>query len=367
VEEVLPEKKLELEAELRCLIALFSYTLYDFFGPVPIVTDPAITRDPLSVYKPEKPSKEWMINYIEEQALFAKEYLPAGYSPDNWGRMTKGTAMMILLKLYMHEKNWQKSADITQEIIAMNQYNLQNLYRSVFSINNEKNDEIIWAIPRTSVNSESGNFWLVFCMPQVYVSPEGNNLQKWGGYKVPWNMYDKFEEDKDQRLECLWRYLNTSSGILDLKQLNIAWAKAGAVPAKYDEDPTAVGIGHGNDEVVFRYAEVLLSRAEALNNLNGPNQESINLINLIRNRANATPISLTDFSSKKSLNNFILEERFRELYFEGVRRQDLIRHGKFLEKAIERGSLNPVKTRELFPIPQPAIDENPKIKQNDGY
>lgn len=363
------EKKLEYEAELRCLIALYSYTLYDLFGPVAIVTDTEITRDPLSVFKPERPSKDWMISYIEEQGMFAKEHLPKSYSSENWGRVTKGTAMMILQRLYMHERNWQESTNITKQIMDLNQYSLQSSYKSVFSIHNEQNNEIIWAIPATSASNGNGNLWRVFCTPSAYVSPSGLSYQKWGGYKVPWNMYEKFEENQDTRLECLLRKIPVpwGSGTLDLKLANEGWTRAGAIPAKYDEDPNTEGMTHGNDEVVFRYAEVLLSRAEALNNLNGPNQESIDLLNEIRNRANASPVSLGDFPTKESFNDFLLDERFREMFFEGVRRPDLIRHDKFLEKAKERDALMPIEGRELLPIPQNAIDENPKIKQNSSY
>ena len=96
---------------------------------------------------------------------------------------------------------------------------------------------------------------------------------------------------------------------------------------KYSEDPEQKGERQSNDFIMFRYADVLLAKAEALNELHGPTAESVELVNKIRRRAGATEIRLADYN-KESLRDFILDERGRELYCEGHRRDDLIRHGK---------------------------------------
>src|SRR5690606_32845713 len=74
--------------------------------------------------------------------------------------------------------------------------------------------------------------------------------------------------------------------------------------------------------------DILLMRAEALNELNGPNDESISLINDVRERSNVPGIELSDFSSKETLRDFIFEERGLEFFMEGRRRDDLIRWGR---------------------------------------
>lgn len=362
MDEALKERYI---AELRGIMALCGYTLYDFYGPVPIVVDPEITMDPNTDFQPERPTKEWMVNYIEEQAKYAMNNLPATYTNDDFGRISKGTAMMVLLKLYMKEKEWQKAADMAKAMMDLNVYELQGTYKSIFSIFNERNEEIVWAVPRTV--SDGINTWLAHVLPGEYKSPAGIPVQRWGGYKVPWAMYDKFETENDQRLEVLWRKLNTAKGEVDIRTSDFPYASYGAIPVKYDEDPGSTGLAHGNDYVVYRFAEVLLARAEALNNLNGPNQESVDLINEIRNRAKTTPIDLDQFADKQALNDYILDERFRELFLEGSRREDLIRHGKYLKKAEERGAVITDDHFLLFPIPQWAIDENEKIQQNAGY
>ena len=73
-----------------------------------------------------------------------------------------------------------------------------------------------------------------------------------------------------------------------------------------------------------------------MNELNGPSEEAIEWVNQIRRRANATEIKLVDFN-KDTFRDFILDERGRELYCEGHRRDDLIRHGKYIEYAVRMG------------------------------
>jgi len=110
----------------------------------------------------------------------------------------------------------------------------------------------------------------------------------------------------------------------------------------------------------------MLSRAEALNEINGPTMASIDLINQVRGRVNASLVSLNDFSNKESLRGFILAERGREFYSEGLRREDLIRHGKFIQQAIDRG-IAAADYQVLYPIPQAQIENNPNLIQNSGY
>ncbi|MEX2594855.1 MAG: RagB/SusD family nutrient uptake outer membrane protein [Anditalea sp.] len=131
-----------------------------------------------------------------------------------------------------------------------------------------------------------------------------------------------------------------------------------------------MGNEHGNDEPEIRYADILLSRAEALNELNGPNQESIDLINQVRLRAGLSSelLAVGDFSTKEALREHLLNERAWEFYGEvGIRREDQIRMGTFISSAIERGHTNAQPFRVVFPIPQAAIDADPNLVQNENY
>jgi len=357
--------KRRYQAEMKGVIALLSYTLYDFYGPTAIVTDPKVTMDPTSTFQPERPTKEQMVAYIENIAKEAISDLPEKYNSADYGRLTKGAVLMSLLKLYMHEKRWQDVVTVTKQIMDLKVYTLQPSYLSIFAVNNEMNAEIILAVPYM-VSNFPQNVWLASVLPSEYVEPNNIPIQKWGGYKVPWPMYDKYEKT-DKRLEAIWGSLNTANGVVDLRSVKEPWAQMGAIPYKYSADPGSNGAAHGNDLVIYRYAEVLLSRAEALNYLQPLNNESISLLNEIRKRSSASLVSAADFRSGEELNNYLLDERFRELFLEGSRREDLIRHGKYLAEAKKRGANYTDETRLIFPIPQWAINENPKIRQNKGY
>jgi hypothetical protein len=135
---------------------------------------------------------------------------------------------------------------------------------------------------------------------------------------------------------------------------------------KFPPDPNAQGSQHGNDFPFIRYAEILLSRAEALNELNGSNQESIDLVNLIRNRAGLGDVTLASFGTKENLRDHIMDERRWEFWYEGKRRTDLLRTGKYIQSARDRGASADDK-HKVFPIPQTEIDANKLLKQNPGF
>ena len=135
---------------------------------------------------------------------------------------------------------------------------------------------------------------------------------------------------------------------------------AGARQFKYEVDRTAYSDGRqpDNDIVLFRYADVLLMKAEAKVR-NG--EDGAEELNAVRQRVGMPPCEAT-------LEN-ILTERLLELVWEGWRRQDLVRFGRF-HKAYDLRT--PIANEEnafttVFPIPQKCIDLNNRLKQNPGY
>jgi hypothetical protein len=145
------------------------------------------------------------------------------------------------------------------------------------------------------------------------------------------------------------------------------------VAMKYPVEPNPVrGEWMTHDYVIMRLAEVYLTYAEAQNELNN-SSEALKYINLIRKRA-----GLEDYSTlltKDGIRDAVLDERGWELYFEGYRRDDLIRHGKLMEKArtVWEYYLDIPWTysndtfRNLFPIPAEAMIKNPLLVQNPEY
>lgn len=368
--EMSESSKNGLIAEMRVLRAFYANAAYSLFGPIAIVTDPTIANDVYSEYKPSRPTKEEYLKFMtdELEEVVLGNDLPKRISSEDWGRFDKGGALTLLMKIYLDAKMFDKANQTADKIIALNTYELLPSYTSVFDIANEGegNKEIIFSIGKVVSNTSYGWTYFACVMPQSpeYKTKSGTLLTVWGGIKMPWEYYDKYES-QDERLKTIVRYYEDVNGNqVDYRAVKHTRA-IGAIPMKYSEDPEHRGDTQGNDFVVFRYSEVLLSKAEALNELNGPTVDNIELINKICRRVKATEIKLENYT-KDGLRDYILEERGRELYNEGFRRNDLIRHGKFIQRAIDRG-IDAKPYHSLYPIPQSAIDENPNLKQNEGY
>src|SRR5690606_32257361 len=118
---------------------------------------------------------------------------------------------------------------------------------------------------------------------------------------------------------------------------------------------------------IYRYGDVLLMLAESINEANGgPTQEAYDAIDAVRERAGLDPLPAG--LSKQQFLAKVQDERLFELWAEGWRRDDLIRWGLFVQRAIDDGATGVDETRVLFPIPRAAVTEsNGVIKQNNGY
>ncbi len=134
-----------------------------------------------------------------------------------------------------------------------------------------------------------------------------------------------------------------------------------------DEDTADPLIG-GQDVPYIRYSQILLTRSEGLVMSTGTvSQEALDLLNEVRNRAGLEDYTLTDIPDQATFIDKILDERAWEFYSEGKRRPDLIRHDRFIQNALDRGKSLARPFHRLFPIPQPEIDANENLVQNDGY
>ena len=204
----------------------------------------------------------------------------------------------------------------------------------------------------------------------------------WNGISMTEAMYDSYD-DVDLRKsgwlegpqfyfngDTLWGYenggqqLNFSKTITDLDQ---SPEGEGVRCFKWEMNTGLSGWETmDNDYAMFRYADILLMKAEAIMRNNGSTTSSdatvLSLVNQVRERAfgddsqNYTSISLDE----------LLAERGRELAFEEVRRQDLIRFGKWGD-AWKFKPAHADSYKELYPLPNNAMNANPNLQQNDGY
>jgi len=357
VTAISPEKIASLKAEALFLRAFNYYVLHDIFGPVPLVQ----STTELNLEIP-RATEEEIRAFIEADLLAAAADLPI--QAELYGKATKGAALALLGRFYLNTKQWQKCADVLQQVIDLGVYNLFTPVEGLFSIENEGNSELIFVFPSLAIGP--GWNYMPHAYPVGYDTPQVN----YGAQFQLWRWFvESFHPDDTRKNWILTSYTDKDGNFIDLMNDPIVQGVEKKYPRsfKFPPDPNALGAVHGTDIPILRYAEVLVSKAEALNELNGPNQESINLLNQVRERAGAPPYQLLEFASKDALRDQILIERGWEFFTEGLRRQDLIRHGRYISSAIERGKTFAQPHHVLFPIPQQEMDSNPALSQNPGY
>lgn len=356
--------------ELKALRAHYAQLLYFAYGPVTIVTDPKVAANPNAPFVP-RPTAADMVAQIEKDYLEAAAVLPERFTGGDYGRFSKAAVLTGLMKLYMHEKNWEKAVSTGMQIKTMG-YSLQANYEDNFSIANKggASTEIILAIVCTPTGGDQyTNMWLAHALPADYKDPSGINLTAWGGYKMPWKSYDKFNQ-VDKRLKVLLSKYPTgkdAEGKVIYKDARAA-GDLGAVPMKFAPDPSKANAQNsGVDFPIYRYADVLLMLAESINEANGgPNDEAYNDVFEVRNRAGLG--KLEPGLSKAQFLAKVQDERLFELWAEGWRRDDLIRWNMYTQRAAADGSATAESFRVLYPLPRSVVNQsNGVIKQNNGY
>ena len=340
------------EAEVHFLRGWNYSELFNLFGPVPLYT--SSTDDPLLPRSSESEVKA----FIEQELTAAISALPV--QAPAYGRASKGAAMAVLCKYYLNTKQWQKSADLAQQIIDLGVYELLTDYGQVFSLSNEGNQEILWALPKDGKSPTASQAINALVFPPDYPRPYSNNIVFAARTYLFDDFVNSFATDDVRRNYIITEYVSTSTG-----QVVPGLGVDRSFPYKIEFDPGSVGATAGNDILAIRYSDILLSYAEAINEISGPTQQAIDLINEVRTRAGVSSLNLAGFT-KETLREAILQERGWELFFEGKRREDMIRQGVFISNAVSRGK-NAKDFHVLFPIPQVELDANPGLEQNPGY
>jgi len=352
-----------LAAEARLLRAFAYETLYKWFGRVPLRT----TSD--SPTQLQRATDEEIRTFIETELLAAIADLPDPGQEEAFGRANKGMGWGILAKYYLNTMQWQKSADAASNVINFNYYELFHDATKLFTVANEGNKEMIMVIPCLN-QVDYGNWYTAGALPPnfrtssqipeyVWVPGMANFATQ---YRLRSGFVNSFDLTNDKRAVLIVRSYTNLAGAT----VNLMATADNARCLKYWDNATS-GNHSGNDVPLIRYADILLTKAEALNELNGPTQESLDLINQVRQRAGIADLTLADATGTEVYRDLILRERGWEFVAEGKRREDLLRHGKFISMAQARGIAAAAEKHKLYPIPQVEIDANKICGQNDGY
>lgn len=357
------DKKKQYTAEARFVRAVNYDMLYKWFGPVPLRKS-ADTPTEMA-----RATDEEMKAFIESELTATVADLPAPGAEEAFGRANKGAALATLAKFYLQTRQWQKAADAAQQVISFNYYSLFPQYENMFRVENERNREMIMVTPCRN-EAGYGNWFTAGSLPPNFKTTPQVPEFTWTTamanfatqYRLRTGFTKTFDTTNDKRAILIVRRYVTTTGTV----INLLATADNLRSLKYWDNAT-VGNHSGNDVPLIRYADILLTRAEALNELNGPTQTALDLINLVRTRAGLAGLTLAQATSKDVLRDLILRERGWEFYTEGKRREDLLRMDKFITGAQARGITAAAEKHKLFPIPQTEIDANPACKQNPGY
>ncbi len=327
--------------------------LYNWFGRLPLYTSPDDEQ-----LQPRSTTEQTRA-FIEQELTLAASSLPD--EAPQFGRASKGTALAVLCKYYLNTKQWQKAADAAQDVIDLGRFELLDSYEDIFAYDNEGNQELIWVLPKDGATlTVTGQGLNALTFPPDFPMPFSNNSVFAARTYLFDDFVNSFEDTDERKDQIITEWTSTNTG-----ELVSGLGNNQSFPYKLPFEPTSVGAWAGNDLPVIRYADILLSRAEALNEISGPTQESIDLINQVRERAGATSLTLAGYT-KDSLRDAILMEREWEFFWEEKAREDQIRHGVFISRAQARGK-NAQDYHVHFPIPQVELDANPELEQNPGY
>jgi len=357
------ELKQKAIAEVKCARGLLTYELFDMYGTIAIAPL-EILKNPLKEEPLARLSNEEMVKFIEDDLTTAVEFLPAPKDAE-YGRFSKATAKMVHIRLALHEKQWDKVIQLSNDIIDYGYFSLDDDYAGMWDLEGARySKEVIWAVP-CDYEGTSENQWQLMALPSNF-PPKGG----WGTIQSTWWFYDTFEEN-DARKEMLIAEYTGTDGVTYSRGNPGTFMEYGPIPLKINPDEKRTTGISTVDIIVFRYADVLLSKAEAIaNSLGAPNQEAMDLVNIVRKRANLDNKELVDYSSLAEFNDLVLTERSHEFWCEnGQYRADLIRHGKFVSRCLEvTESEYTNEDKVLYPFSLSTITEGKgKFIQNPGY
>lgn len=363
-------------AEIKILRAYFYYLGIDNWGNIPFTTD--FTDKALPVQKDRK----FIASFIIDEITSNVEKLQAAPTTEYYGRATQGMAYTLLAKMYLNAQEWigeNKYAEAViaaDKVIALNAYKIEDDFFTNFKVQNEVSKENIFVIPMDAIHTRDRFYWQQLTLNDASRATFDFVGQMWDEFVVEPGFLDKFSANDVRKKSFLFGQQYDKQGnpisfvengvnvpfiytpTIDNYMSRKRWE--GARGAKYEYQPKLEYYitEMSNDFVLFRYADVLYTKLEALWRL-GRAGEMINNADLqkIRTRAGLAPYTVADLNAAE-----LLDEFGREFAWEGRRRQDQIRFGVWGNTWWNKPTSGPNK--KLFPIPQIVLNANPNLQPN---
>lgn len=388
--DISPEAKpAQVRAEARYCRALAYYTLMDTYGRPPFITEDNFSLQPSQI------SREELFNWIVNELNQIRESLPAAKT-GQYGRADQGAVDALLARIYLNAEVYIGKNMYTECLAACKRvidggYSIVPNYADLFKADNGivARNEIIFPIVFSGAATETygGTTYLIFssrATSDVVTERDGVN-GGWGGNRSTQNLVNKFEFSNPNA--------KTADNILDKRgifystdrSMNITTTPIGTFLQegwsvfKFKNITSTGELGSSlawpdTDFPMFRLADIYLMYAEAVvrGGQGGDINTALGYVNQLRARGYGD--NNHAITSSQLTKEFILDERSRELYWEGTRRTDLIRYGLFTSSdyvwPMKGGVITGVgvdPTRNLYPIPISDLSVNSSLTQNPGY
>lgn len=384
-------------AEARFLRAYFYWMALDVFGDVPFTTENSPFGGGVN---PKQASRKDVFDYcISELTALAADDSPMPAARSNYPRADKGAVLGLLARMYLNAEvytgtpMWQEAKDACEDIFTMG-YSLCPEYADLFRGDNGENpealNEVLFGISYDAEQTQSygGTSYLTLAAiaaTDVSSTQMINGVNNgWGGIRVPYEYVEKYfnvrnadysagtydVNDKRGRMFYIKGRSESMDGALYVFLNGWSCLKFNNIPHNMDQDSyleTAASKAYSDiDFPMIRLGEIYLIYAEACMNLGQANTALPKVQELAARAGVTAPTSITQ--------EWLIEERARELMWEGHRRTDLIRYGKFTSSSFlwtyKGGSFSGQgfdDHMKIFAIPASELASNPELHQNPGY
>ena len=364
--------------EAKFLRANYYFILVRAFGDVPLITSAADTESEAFLY-PSRAPKDRIYELIIQDLTEAVVLLPPGYSGSDIGRATKGAAAGMLAKVYLTLKNYDKVIEYCEQVDGLG-YTLLEDYSDNFNPLKENGPESLFEVQYYGKannadffgNNDNMSSWV-----STFTGPRNSDFVAGAyGWNQPTQEFVDQYEAGDLRKDKTILYEGGPD--FDGNKYKTSYSLTGYNLRKFLV-PKSISPDYNTNPAnfpVLRYADVLLMKAEALNEVGRTNEaqaaasdrNSGGPLNRVRRRAGLPNITGLN---QLALRERIYKERRIELAFEGHRWFDLLRIGNDGQYALNFlhsiGRSNATSKHLLLPIPQKERDANPNLSQNPGY
>ena len=377
------------KAEARFLRALSYWHAIDMFGNVPFVTEENLP----GAFFPKRITRTDLFNYIEsELKAIEGDLVPA--KQNEYARADRGAAWFLLAKLYLNAKVYIGTEKNTEALTYINQviaagYSIDSNYEKLFCADNSSSPEIIFPIAFDGQNTQQyGGMTFILHASNGGGMPLSGIDGGWGGIRTIKDFVTKFNisesdfatttqyQSADKRGmfffdKSSWQWEITNVGTFTH---GIGVTKFKNVTSTGEAAPNAHATFVSTDFPMFRLADAYLMYAEAVvrGGSGGDLGTAVSYVNTLRQRAYGN--STGNISNSDLTLSFLLDERGRELYWEGHRRTDLVRFGQLTSgsyvwewKGGVKSGIQTASYRDLYPIPINDLNANPNLVQNTGY